>query len=438
MRRRVAASFLLGLRAPLRSRLVAALLLLVAAAVVVLPAQLRTDGTDAGTLRMLLTWTLGPVVALLGAASLWAGCAAVSTEIEDKRFVGAATTPARPFEIWLGRWLGLVALDALLLAAALGGAYLQARARVPAPARAVRALLPLDPAGVEEQVRRIYRDAMPEGAPDGREEDVLEAIRRDLAGEAYLPVGPGQGRDWRVRLPRRGGADGLRIDFSFLSAYGAAEGAKGSLRALRDDGREIAALRLTGDEAGAVSIAVPDGALDGARTLTVAFRNEEDPESGAAVLVRHFGSMRATVPHGGLAANLARAGVALLAALSLLAALGTACGCCFSFPVAAFVATAVCAMVLVSGGADYGEEAHSHAAAPGAVERAAGRFSERASRALRAATGAIDRAEALDRLGDGISVDAASAWAALLADGVALPLLLGALGAIALRRRELP
>ena len=72
------------------------------------------------------------------------------------------------------------------------------------------------------------------------------------------------------------------------------------------------------------------------------------------------------------------------------------------------------------------------------MPRAAGRFSERASRALRAATGAIDRAEALDRLGDGISVDASSAWSALLADGVALPLLLGALGALALRRRELP
>ena len=58
MIRRVAAHFVLGLRAPWRSRLVAALLVLLAATVLVLPAHLHSDGTPAGELRMLLTWTL--------------------------------------------------------------------------------------------------------------------------------------------------------------------------------------------------------------------------------------------------------------------------------------------------------------------------------------------------------------------------------------------
>ena len=121
MIRRVAAHFVIGLRAPWRSRLVAALLVLLAATVLVLPAHLHSDGTPAGELRMLLTWTLGPAMAVLAAASLWAGCAAISPEVWDKRYASAAVTPARPFEAWLGRWLGIVAIDAALLAAVLLG-----------------------------------------------------------------------------------------------------------------------------------------------------------------------------------------------------------------------------------------------------------------------------------------------------------------------------
>ena len=68
MIRRVAAHFVLGLRAPWRSRLVAALLVLLAATVLVLPAHLHSDGTPAGELRMLLTGTLGPAMAVLAAA----------------------------------------------------------------------------------------------------------------------------------------------------------------------------------------------------------------------------------------------------------------------------------------------------------------------------------------------------------------------------------
>ena len=80
--RPVAAGFVLGLRAPLRSRLVAALLVLLAAAVFVLPAQLQSDGTDASTLRMTLTWTLGTAFLLLCAVSLWSGeCCVESTTV---------------------------------------------------------------------------------------------------------------------------------------------------------------------------------------------------------------------------------------------------------------------------------------------------------------------------------------------------------------------
>ena len=61
MIRRVAAIALLGIRAPLRSRLVLGLLALLA----VILAGIRGDGTAQGEMRMLLTWTLGVAAGVL-------------------------------------------------------------------------------------------------------------------------------------------------------------------------------------------------------------------------------------------------------------------------------------------------------------------------------------------------------------------------------------
>lgn len=449
----------LGLRAPLRSRFVFALLALLGAAVLLLPVQLKGDGTDAGALRMLLTWTLGTAVALLSVATLWAGCAAVSADIEGKRHVQAAVSPARPFELWLGRWLGLVALDAALLAAVLVATFVQVRARGLGPdATAVRAYLPPDPAAVEAEARRVLDYAIaampPEKRPEpgsDRDAAMLESVRTDLAGDSFLPLEPGQERRWRFALPW---ADGRRLvegdradfEFSFLSSYGGQQGVRGVLRLLAGDGRELARRDVTTDDNGFFRIPLDSdklmSALQGGDALEAVFENTEG-EGGASILLRHDRAARLSVPAGGLKANLFRAGLAILALLSLLAALGLSCGCALSFPVAAFAATALCAMVAVSGSSAFTDpdavagHGHSHGG-PGALVAAIQPVARAVAHAIGATTAPYDRAEALDRLGDGVAVSAGAAWHALALDGVALPILLGLFGAAALRRRELP
>ena len=444
MIRRVAAHFVLGVRAPWRSRLVAALLVLLAATVLVLPAHLHSDGTPAGELRMLLAWTLGPAMAILAAASLWAGCAAISPEVWDRRYASAAVTPARPFEAWLGRWLGLVAIDAALLAAVLLGIGAQVARRVPAAATAVRARLVADPASIETEARRIFGDLPAEVRAAVDEPKALASIRRDLEGEAYLPVAPGQARGWTFLLPDPAPEE-AEVRFQFMSSYGSLQGARGAL-AVSADGRAVAEIPVSNDDPGFVSAALPVGALRGARRLAVEFRNGESGGDGASVLLRQSDSLRVLVPAGGLVANLVRAFLALLAPLALLAALGAALGCAFSFPVAAFLASAVVAMAVASGGGAFRDSfegdghRHGEARAETLLDRAAKRFSLAASDAFRATLAPIDRAEALDRLGDGIAVDGRAALAALALDGLAPPLLLGLLGGVALRARcrEMP
>ncbi len=68
----------------IRSRVVASLLALLVLAVLVLPLTIKSDGTLAGHVRIVLSYTLGLSFAILTLATVWAGCAAVSLEIRDK------------------------------------------------------------------------------------------------------------------------------------------------------------------------------------------------------------------------------------------------------------------------------------------------------------------------------------------------------------------
>ena len=112
---------------------------------------------------------------------------------------------------------------------------------------------------------------------------------------------------------------------------------------------------------------------------------------------------------------------------------------------AAFAASAICAMVVVSGGSVFSMDpaeaaestSHGHSAGSRTVA-AILPFARTVAHALDATTAPYDRTEALDRLGDGVRIPRGAALRAFALDGIALPLLLGLLGSAVLRRRELP
>ena len=436
-RRAVAAAFRLGVRAPLRSRLVLALLPLLAAAVVALPLHLHSAGGEGGegALGMALSWPLGATMAVLSAATLWAGSAAVAGEIERRRFVSDAVSPAGAFSIWCGRWLGLLALDAALLAAAFAAAYCISRVRSPDAARLpVRVPLVRDAAYDREIASHL----------GGGDEALAAEALADMESGAYMPVSPGEARAWRFLLPRRV-PESVRLDFSCLSAYGMAQGVDGALavRPPVPGAPDIARHPLSKDGDGTFRMEIPGSAFDGLREADVAFENAEDPETGAGALVSYQDSVRLTVPGGGLAGNLALAWVASLSALSLLAALGLACGCAFSPPVAAFVATGLALAVVASGSGSWtdGDPGHDHGGArkpPSAAEVVFERASAAGAAALRAVVAPLREADALGRVGDGVAVSPRAALRAAAACGLALPLLLGLVAACILSRREFP
>ena len=87
-------------------------------AVVGLPMVLKDDGTAKGLTQIVLTYTLSAVSVLLGFATLWLSCGTLARDVEDCQIQMLVAKPIARWQIWLGKWLGILALNAMLLALA--------------------------------------------------------------------------------------------------------------------------------------------------------------------------------------------------------------------------------------------------------------------------------------------------------------------------------
>ena len=103
-------------KAALRFRLFLVIAVLLLAAVVGLPLIVKDDGTARGFTQILLTYTLSAITGLLGLSTLWLACGTLARDIEECQIQVVATKPIARWQIWLGKWLGIVTLNAALLA----------------------------------------------------------------------------------------------------------------------------------------------------------------------------------------------------------------------------------------------------------------------------------------------------------------------------------
>src|SRR5438105_14648011 len=102
-------------KAAFRYRLFWVLTALLLGAVVGLPLLVKDDGTAEGFAQILITYTLGAVTGLLGICTLWLACGTLARDVEECQIQMVAVKPIARWQIWLGKWLGLVLLNAALL-----------------------------------------------------------------------------------------------------------------------------------------------------------------------------------------------------------------------------------------------------------------------------------------------------------------------------------
>lgn len=445
-----------SLRAAVRSRFAASLAALLALVSVALPSLVPGDGSVEGNLRILLAWAPGLATILLGAATLWAGCGALATEIEEGTWAGIASTRASRLQLWLGKWLGLVALDALLLATALGVCAVQARLRgLPADRLRPYAVVIPDERTFRDQAveaaRRMLADPQKAatatdagtGAFPTNIADLAEVLLTDLREG---PISFSAGSSFRWRFPVSGGhglrrGEPARLRLEIVSPYGTAAQMNGRLAAYAESGADntpLAERPIAPEDNREVWLDVPGERLDGVETVLIEFENTGAEDTPAA-LVEVVDGVRFSVPRGTFTGNLVRVWAVQLALLALLAAIGTACGAMFTRPVAVFAATAIAVMGLVSHAGFDEEPAHVHdhdaAEKPSAIMQFQANASRFLMHRIALCTQPVADAAAFDRLGDSILVETSPIFGALWLDGLALPVLLGALSALVLRRR---
>src|SRR3982074_3668349 len=110
-------------KAAFRFKLFLVVALLLLASVVGLPLLIKDDGTARGFTQILITYTLSTITGLLGLSTLWLACGTLARDIEECQMQMVAVKPIARWQIWLGKWLGLVALNAALLLICGGAVY---------------------------------------------------------------------------------------------------------------------------------------------------------------------------------------------------------------------------------------------------------------------------------------------------------------------------
>jgi hypothetical protein len=352
-------------KAAFRFRLFLVVTVLLLAAVVGLPWMLHDPHFTAQEFTQVqLTYTLSAVTALLGLATLWLACGTLARDIEECQMQVVATKPIARWQIWLGKWLGLLSLNAAFLAVSgaciYGQLLLQAR-KLDASQQAVLRNEVLVARGVareksieaqlDAEARRILQERLaknPVAKADLAEvvKQIRERLKSDVQG-----VPPGQFKTWRIELGStaryslKGEPLFLRVKFN--AAEKSPTGTFATLwRAGEPDkpGWETESpLKLAPDTFHEIQI-TPD-LFDANGVLTVSMLNLNPTtlifplEDGMEVLYRE----------GGFGLNFFRGIGIIFCWMALLATLGLAAASFLSFPVAAFVALSALAVTFSTG-----------------------------------------------------------------------------------------
>jgi ABC-type transport system involved in multi-copper enzyme maturation permease subunit len=196
-----------------RYRLFWILAVLLLAAVVGLPLVLKDDGTAKGLAQILLTYTLSAVATLLGVATLWLSCGTLAKDVEECQMQVVAVKPIARWQIWIGKWLGLLSLDATLLALAGAAIFSLLHWRASHLPAAEQKILHdeifIARAGIKDQIPDLTKkiDALMnrrvKGRPTDYTADELVELRQQakalvIAGETEVP--PGYPKRWGIDL----------------------------------------------------------------------------------------------------------------------------------------------------------------------------------------------------------------------------------------------
>jgi hypothetical protein len=350
-------------KAAFRFRLFLVIALLLLIAVVGLPLLIKDDGTARGFTQILLTYTLSVITGLLGLSTVWLACGTLSRDIEECQIQVLATKPLGRWQIWLGKWLGIVTLNAGLLAIAGTSVYGLLLWRATKLSDAEQMVLRSEVLVARGSARE--RDYSKEIAEETdrllgerlRQEPNLSAdveeVRRQM--NEYVKAGfqlvhPAHARTWEIDLGRmkdrlkerplqirfKFHSSDFRMDQTFAGMWRIGVPQKTSLLQ-----REMISLAAETFH----EFTIPENMFDENGLLTIQFINP----NRVPLLFPIEDGLEVLYPEGGFALNFTRGVAVIFCWMAVLAALGLASASFLSFPVAAFSSLAILGITLSSG-----------------------------------------------------------------------------------------
>lgn len=379
--RQILAIARLTIKAVVRYRLLPVLAVLLVLVVVGLPLMLKHDGTARALVQIVITYTLSAVTAILGLVTLWLATGTLARDVEDCSMQMVAVKPIARWQIWLGKWLGIMGLNLALLGLSGLSIYLLIQWRaagLPDKQQAIlknelliaRGSLKEVPPDLDADVEKILKERLKEIGALANGAD-LATVRKDVKESLkarYQAVPPKQVRRWvietgMVREQLENTPVYLRVKFR-SSQYSSkpepyetrweigppnATNRVRIIRGLTTDTFHEFGVNLTDAKGMPVGEPVKGGQfknlLDDQGRLVIVFGNPNN----AALLFDLDEGLEVLYRESGFGLNFARGVGILFIWLGLLAAVGLAGASYLSFPVAAFFSITMLIVGLSSG-----------------------------------------------------------------------------------------
>ncbi len=445
--RKILSIAILTFRDSMRAKLVAALAAVVAVAVIGLPMLLKADGTPVGVARMTLLYPLGAAFAFLALAAPWTAAASLASDVKGRTLQLVRVKPVRMWQLWCGKWLGLLFLNALLLAGAFLGVYIRILATGALSAEdisiAKRHVPPVLPplekqiAEMEANIVATYKNGM-----TPRERRELRATLRRRLPYANASLRSGDTWHWFFKpesMPREGETVWFRLGLHSDALSQKQPKARLMLRAEgAKDGSELSE-ELTDFSSREIEFSLPVPAIHGTNRLELAIVNTGEKDA-PQLLIQPRKALFLLMRAGRVEANMMRAFAVLLSLLALLLAIGLTAGAFFTLPVAVFTTTCAIISIIASAYAVSDPDIldpDSFAALP-VVQRVQFHLSAGVTRTLAAVSAPALSPAPLAHLSMSEWVPEEELSHAIAGNAVILPAMLAILSAFHLARKELP
>jgi hypothetical protein len=350
-------------KSALRFKLFLVIAALLIASVVGLPLLIKDDGTARGFTQIILTYTLSTITGLLGLSTLWLACGTLARDIEECQIQVVATKPIARWQIWLGKWIGIMTLNAALLAisgACVYGLLLWRAGKLPVAEQKIlreqvlvargSAKEASNQAEIEAETKRILEGRLKTSAMDKvNVAEVARQIREGVKADFQL-VPASYKRMWQIDLGfAKNYLHGkpLQLRVKFNSAQKSPSGTVGAIWQVGVPDKtklwQSELMSLAPDTFHEFEI--PPDLFDEKGVLTVGFVNGNN----TALLFPLDEGMEVLYPEGGFALNFSRGLGIIFCWMALLAALGLMAASFLTFPVAAFFSFAMLLVALSSG-----------------------------------------------------------------------------------------